>query len=238
MNAGHKEKAVVLFSGGLDSTVLLSMAVKIHGADNVTALTITYGQKHDKEIEAAKAVAEHLGVNHIIRDLTEAFAGSNSSLLSSSTEEIPGGSYKEQLGESVIPTTYIPYRNGLFLSFTAAIAFSLYGEANIYYGAHADDSQGTAAYPDTSVEFVYLQQRTIFEGSGGKIILEAPFQYNSKSGIVYKGVEEYGAPLHLTWSCYEGREKACGRCSTCIDRLEAFKFWSLTDPVAYEEGMQ
>jgi len=138
-------KAMVLFSGGVDSTTCLALAVKKHGAENVTALSIYYGQKHNKEIEAAKKVAEYYGVNWRTLDLALIFADSNCSLLKGSNEEIPHESYSDQLektdGSPV--STYVPFRNGLFISSAASIALSL-GCSVIYYGPHADDAAGIA----------------------------------------------------------------------------------------------
>ena len=112
-------KALVLFSGGVDSTTCLGLAVKEYGAENVIALSIYYGQKHDKEIKAAEKIAEYYGVTLKTLDLTLIFADSDCSLLSSSDKEIPTGTYAEQLeqAEGKPVSTYVPFRNGLFLSF-------------------------------------------------------------------------------------------------------------------------
>ena len=142
-------KALVLSSGGLDSTTALAMAVRKYGKDNVIALSVSYGQKHDKEIKAADAVAQYYGVEHLSLDLARIFQYSNCSLLKQSTEEIPEESYAEQIketGGAKPVSTYVPFRNGLFLSTAASIALSK-DCGVIYYGAHADDAAG-AAYPD------------------------------------------------------------------------------------------
>ena len=137
-------KAMVLFSGGVDSTTCLGMAVDKYGAEEVLALSVSYGQKHDKEIRAAIAVAEYYGVEHLFLDLSKIFQYSNCSLLQQSTEEIPEESYAEQIsktnGDKPV-STYVPFRNGLFLSSAASIALSKECGV-IYYGAHADDSAG------------------------------------------------------------------------------------------------
>src|SRR5690606_16157401 len=119
-----------------------------------------YGQKHDKELECAKAIAEHYGVQHIVQDLAQVFAFSNSALLSSSNEEIPEGSYAdESTKENGLPKTYVPFRNGLFLSYAAVLAFSL-GATYVVYGAHSDDSAGSA-YPDCSPEFYFYMNNAV-----------------------------------------------------------------------------
>ncbi len=228
-------KILVLSSGGVDSTTCLGLAVKEAGAENVLALSIYYGQKHDKEIRAAKAVAEYYGVARMELDLSTIFAGSNCSLLKQSTEEIPQESYAQQIRETggAHPvSTYVPFRNGLFLSSAASIALS-HGCEKIMYGAHADDAAG-AAYPDCSLDFVTAMNRAIVEGTGGQLRLEAPFVSVNKAQVVKTGLE-LGVPYQLTWSCYEGGDKPCGRCGTCIDRKAAFEENGVTDPLLKEE---
>ena len=128
-------RALVLCSGGVDSTTLLAMAVQRYGAENVYALSISYGQRHSKEIDAAKAVAKHYGVEQRFLDLSAIFADSNCSLLAHSTQDVPEESYAEQLSESKGKpvSTYVPFRNGLFLSSAASMALSL-GCSVLYYG--------------------------------------------------------------------------------------------------------
>lgn len=222
-------KALVLFSGGVDSTTCLGLAVKKYGKENVIALSISYGQKHSKEIEAAKAVAEHYGIEKIDLDLSLIFQFSDCSLLKNSHEEIPHESYSEQLkktdGSPV--STYVPFRNGLFLSSAASIALSK-GCGVIYYGAHSDDAAGNA-YPDCSAVFNDAMNTAIYEGSGRQIKIEAPFVGMTKAEVVKTGLE-LGVPYELTWSCYEGGDKPCGVCGTCIDRAKAFELNGIKDP--------
>ena len=223
-------KALVLSSGGVDSTTALGLAVKKYGRENVTALSVFYGQKHDKEIKASTAVADYYGVEHLFLDLSVIFKDSNCSLLRHSTEEIPEESYAEQIkrteGEKPV-STYVPFRNGLFLSSAASIALSR-DCGVIYYGAHADDSAG-AAYPDCSPVFNNAMSEAIWEGSGHQLRIEAPFVNVSKAEVVRMGLE-IGVPYELTWSCYEGGEEPCGKCATCIDRAAAFAANHVEDP--------
>lgn len=223
-------KALVLSSGGVDSTTALGLAIKKYGKDNVIALSISYGQKHDKEIEAAVKVAEYYGVEQLFLDLAKIFEYSNCSLLQQSTEEIPEESYAEQIekteGEKPV-STYVPFRNGLFLSSAASLALSKDCEA-IYYGAHADDSAGFA-YPDCSPVFNNAMNEAIWEGSGHQLKIEAPFVNMTKADVVKMGIE-LGVPYELTWSCYEGGDKPCGKCGTCIDRAKAFEANGIADP--------
>ena len=226
-------KALVLFSGGLDSSVCLGLAVKKYGSEEVIALSIYYGQKHKKEMEASEKVASFYGVKRITLDLGEIFKGSNCTLLEGATEEIPHEEYSEQLvkTDGAPVNTYVPYRNGLFLSSAASIALSNGCEV-IYYGAHADDAAGNA-YPDTSIEFNNAISDAIYLGSGNVLKVVAPFIDKPKSKVVEVG-KEIGVPFELTWSCYEGNEKACGVCGTCRDRIKAFKENGLVDPIEYE----
>lgn len=224
------KNALVLTSGGVDSTTALALAIEKYGSDHVIALSISYGQKHTKELEAAKAVAAHYGVEQRFLDLALIFKDSNCSLLEGSTEEIPEASYAEQIAETHGETpvsTYVPFRNGLFLSAAASIALSNDCEV-IYYGAHADDAAGFA-YPDCSPIFNNAMNTAIYEGSGHQLHIEAPFVNQTKADIVALGLK-LGVPYALTWSCYEGGEKPCGKCGTCIDRAAAFAANGVADP--------
>lgn len=225
-------KILVLSSGGVDSTTCLALAVKEAGPENVFSLSIYYGQKHDKELEAARAVAAYYGVAHQELDLAVIFADSNCSLLKQSSEEIPKESYARQLsGTEGTVSTYVPFRNGLFLSCAASVALSR-GCEKILYGAHADDAAG-AAYPDCSVQFVEAMNRAITEGTGNQLRLEAPFVSVTKAEVVRTGLA-LKVPYELTWSCYEGGKTPCCRCGTCIDRIEAFRANGVEDPLLKE----
>lgn len=222
-------KALVLSSGGIDSTTCLGMAVEQYGRENVIALSVSYGQKHDKELAASNAVAEYYGVEHLSMDLAKIFSYSDCSLLKHSQQEIPQEAYADQLkktqGKPV--STYVPFRNGLFLSTAASVALSRECSV-IYYGAHADDAAGNA-YPDCSSAFHQAISDAIFIGSGEQLKVEAPFVNMTKAEVVKKGLE-LKVPYHLTWSCYEGKDKPCGVCGTCIDRAEAFRLNGVEDP--------
>ncbi|MCC8111480.1 MAG: 7-cyano-7-deazaguanine synthase QueC [Ruminococcus sp.] len=222
-------KALVLCSGGLDSTTCLGLAVKKYGASEVLALSVFYGQKHKKELEAAKAVVEYYGVTWKQLDLSILFADSNCSLLQGSTQSIPKESYADQLARtnSSPVSTYVPFRNGLFLSSAASIALSNGCEV-IYYGAHSDDAAGNA-YPDCSDAFQKAMNDALYIGSGEQLHLEAPFIHATKAEVVKQGLA-YHVPYDLTWSCYEGNEKPCGVCGTCRDRAAAFAANSVPDP--------
>lgn len=197
--------------------------------ENVTALCVFYGQKHKKEIESADKIAEYYNVELIKLDLGKIFSFSSCSLLEGSDEDIPLESYAEQLkktgGEPV--STYVPFRNGLFISSAASIALSK-GCSVIYYGAHSDDAAGNA-YPDCSAEFNEAIGRAVYIGSGNHLRIEAPFVNLTKADVVKKGLE-LKVPYELTWSCYTGGEKPCGKCGTCLDRQRAFEENGISDP--------
>jgi 7-cyano-7-deazaguanine synthase len=226
-------KAIVLLSGGLDSTTCLGVAVRKHGSDNVHAVTVTYGQKHVKETSCAKKVAIHYGVPLHFLNLTEIFKGADCSLLSESNEEVPDGTYYEQIHNNGV-STYVPFRNGLMVAAIASKALSIDGNSDweIYLGVHSDDTAGEA-YPDCSYEFVDAINSAVSIGTYNQVSVVAPFVNAHKSDIVKAGLE-INVPYELTWSCYKGGEKQCGKCATCLDRRAAFEANGTTDPVPYE----
>lgn len=229
-------KALVLSSGGVDSTTCISIAVHDLGAENVSTVSVFYGQKHSKELECADKIAKHYGLKHYILDLSNIMQYSNCSLLSHSTEDIIHESYAEQIeknGEGMV-STYVPFRNGLMLSAVAALAMSIYpdDEVKIFLGAHADDSAGEA-YADCSPQFTDAMKTAIYIGTYGKVTVTAPFVRMNKAEVVGTGLK-LGTPYELTWSCYEGGDKPCGTCGTCIDRKAAFEANGVTDPAIKE----
>lgn len=228
-------KVLVLLSGGLDSTTCLAMAVNKYGEKNVVALAASYGQKHTKELNAARNIAKYYNVEIIELDLAKIFSYSNSSLLTHSNKEIPKDTYAEQLKNTNEATvsTYVPFRNGLFLSTAASVALSK--ECNIiFYGAHSDDAAGSA-YPDCTEAFNNAMNTAIYEGSGRQLKVEAPFINLHKKDIVKLGLD-LKVPYELTWSCYEGEEFSCGKCGTCIDRENAFLLNDTVDPLVKARG--
>lgn len=229
-------KAIVSLSGGLDSTVCLALAIKEHGADNVSTISFNYGQKHRRELECAEKISLHYGVHHEVIDIRDIFKGGNSTLLADNDYDILEGSYIEQQsrsGSSKV-SSYIPFRNGLMLSILASKALSLYPNDNIflYLANHMDDSANDA-YPDCSLNFIESMNSAIEIGTYNQCHIKSPFVDKTKQDIVELGFE-LSAPFALTTSCYNGREKACGKCATCIDRLNAFKAFGKTDPIEYE----
>lgn len=231
------KKALVLSSGGVDSTTCVGIAVSILGKDNVSTVSVSYGQKHVKELECADKVAAYYELPHYVLDLSNVFKYSNCSLLSGSTESVPEESYADQIaknGEGKV-ATYVPFRNGLMLSAVAALAQSIYpeDEVDVYIGAHADDAAGHA-YADCSKEFTDAMNDAIHIGTYDKVSVVAPLVTMNKAEVVECGLK-LGVPYKFTWSCYQGGDKPCGKCGTCIDRARAFELNGVEDPALKED---
>lgn len=234
------KKAVILLSGGLDSTVLLAdiLSQPKMKPEDVLAVSIYYGQKHRKELKSAFKIATYYNVDIIMADLANAFSYTKKcSLLQGSENNVPVGSYKDVTENSAdeykLTSLYVPFRNGLFLSYMTAIALQ-YDAELILYGAHAEDTIGSA-YPDCSPEFIKYMGLAIYYGTGGKVKLDAPFSNMTKTEIVARGLE-LKVPFKYTWSCYNGDERPCRQCPTCIDRERAFKENGVTDPLLITTG--
>lgn len=229
-------KAIVLSSGGVDSTTCLAVAIDKLGAENVAAVSIFYGQKHDKELRCARQIAEYYKVPHYELNLANILKYSNSSLMQNSTEDIIHKSYADQIkeqGEGMV-STYVPFRNGLMMSAVAALGMSIFPdeEVDIYLGAHADDAAGNA-YADCSEAFIDAMGQAISIGTYNKVHVVAPFADKNKAQLVGVGLG-LKVPYELTWSCYEGGETPCGTCGTCIDRIKAFELNGTVDPLLKE----
>ena len=138
----------------------------------------------------------------------------------------------EDLDEGVSPA-YVPFRNGVFLSMATAIALEV-DAGFVYFGAHAEDAQRWA-YPDCTPEFIGSIASAMFVGSYMKVRLISPLQWSNKAEVIRMGTQ-LGAPYHLTMSCYNGAEPACGTCPTCRSRRDAFRANGLEDPIAYLQG--
>ncbi len=218
-------RAYVLLSGGIDSSACLAVANERHDG-MVCAVSITYGQRHKNEIEHACEVVRHFQLAFIHKDLTGLIGTGG---LTDESLVIPHKSYAE-LPEGVSPT-YVPFRNGLFLSLIASIASADPEAVAIYYGAHAEDAERDA-YPDCSVKFIKAMARAIDIGTYGRIKLLVPFARSTKAQVIRVG-ETLEVPWALTWSCYEGGEYHCGSCPTCLARREAFLIAGVEDPTEY-----
>ena len=222
-------KAVVLLSGGLDSTTCLGIAVDKHGRENVSALSISYGQRHARELISAKSVAEYYGVARYEFDAAAIFSNSGSALLNTSTKNLSHETYGEQIAKNARVETYVPFRNGLMISIAAAFADGLDADAvEIYIGVHQDDAAENA-YPDCRADFIEAISTAVSIGTYGKIKIVAPFLGKTKADVVKAGLA-LKVPYELTWSCYERGEKPCGVCATCRDRAAAFATNGIADP--------
>lgn len=217
-----KKKAVVLLSGGLDSSTTLYYA-KDKGFD-VRAIIFDYGQRHACELKSALKIARFSGVPFEKIEISMPWKGS--SLLDESMSLPKNGTIKE----GFIPSTYVPARNTIFLSFALSYAESL-SCGDIFIGANAVDYSG---YPDCRPEYLKAFNRVALLGtkrgvSGEKIKIHAPLLRLKKSEIISLGIK-LGVPYHLTWSCYCGLKHPCGECDSCILRAKGFKEAGLTDP--------
>ena len=221
-------KALVLLSGGIDSTTCLAIARE--QCDVVCGLSFIYGQRHAKEVMAAKEICRVFEVPHVVLGIPNVFGGSDSSVLVAGAA-VPHLSY-EEMKQYRIPPTYVPQRNLIFLSLASALAI-VQDFRYVYLGIHQEDSE--AAYPDCTPEFFRAARTAVSLGSGEKVLLKAPLLMFSKVSVIRRATS-LSVPLHLTWSCYEGGELHCGQCPTCISRIEAFKWAGIEDPTVYKEG--
>ena len=216
------QKVVVIYSGGMDSFTVLHKAI----ADGFTVypLSFDYGQRHKKELDYAARVCAELGVEHKIVDIS----GINSLIGGSSLTSdiaVPEGHYEEESMKS----TVVPNRNMILLSLAIGYAVSL--QANkVYYGAHSGDH---AIYPDCRPEFVQKMNDVSQIANYEAVEIYSPYLNDSKIEILTDGLK-MGLDYGKTWTCYNGREKACGKCGACQERLEAFAKNQISDPLEYE----
>jgi 7-cyano-7-deazaguanine synthase len=228
----YSRKAVVLLSGGMDSCVSTAIAGKRHGLQNLALLHASYGQRTEaRELQAFRAIADHYEVQTRLQVRLEHFRAIGGSALTDENIAVPenelGASHP---GGSSIPVTYVPFRNAHFLSVAVSWAEAI-GAGAIYIGAVAEDSSG---YPDCRPEYYRVFQELIRVGTRPETQIEivTPVIEMKKSEIIRAGMQLH-APLHLTWSCYQGEELACGTCDSCLLRLRAFAEAGAADPVPY-----
>ena len=211
-------KAVVLLSGGLDSTVCT--AALVAAGHTVRALSVHYGQRHSRELESARAVARHYGIAHETAAIPAELVG-GSALTGGGP--VPHGHYEDES----MRATVVPNRNMILLAYAAAVAVREGFDA-VAYTAHAGDH---AVYPDCRPAFADAMRAALAVCHYEPVRLVAPFVGKTKAQIVSDGIL-LRAPLTLTWSCYEGGARPCGRCGTCVERAEAFRLAGETDPAA------
>lgn len=218
-------KGLVVLSGGLDSTCALAFAKE--ECVELGAISFDYGQKHSVELESARAVADYYNIPWALQKVPG--IPKRGSLLDPGAE-MPHQTYEELMASQGPSPTYVPFRNGTFLSLAAAHAQG-YGYDYLYAGMHGEDAHNWA-YPDCTPEFIGSMQNAIYVGTYHQVRLIVPFTYMTKEEVAGFGLNQ-GAPLHLTHSCYEGKRPACGKCPTCVERLEAFKSLGAVDPIPY-----
>ncbi|MBC2593271.1 7-cyano-7-deazaguanine synthase QueC [Ruficoccus amylovorans] len=217
--------AIVVYSGGLDSTVLLYELLK--NGHEVAALSVNYGQRHDKEITCAAALCQLLGIEHRVADLSGVVSLLGGSSLTDPAIAVPEGHYAEES----MKQTVVPNRNMILLSLAAGWAISRKADC-VAYAAHAGDH---AIYPDCREEFTDALDKTIRMADWHEVFVHRPYVQMTKAGIVARGAE-LGVPFEKTWSCYQGGDKHCGRCGTCIERREAFHLAGVEDPTPYADN--
>ena len=216
------DSVVVIYSGGMDSFTLLHLArarwLKVH------ALSFNYGQRHVRELDVAADVCRAEGIPHKvidIRAMSEVMSGSSLT----SDIEVPEGHYEE----GTMKATVVPNRNMILLSLATGYAVTT-GAGAVWYGAHGGDH---AIYPDCRPEFVEKMDAVCRVANYEPVGIEAPFMAMDKGQILAEGLK-LGLDYSQTWTCYNGRDKACGRCGSCVERLEAFAANGVTDPLTYE----
>lgn len=234
-----KAKAVVLLSGGMDSCVTMALAAQEHATALVHA---SYGQRTERrERQAFDAIADFYGVSERLVARLDHFRDIGGSALTDPEMAVPE---RESLlehppsggagAEEGIPVTYVPFRNAHFLSVAVSWAEAM-GAGSVWIGAVAEDSSG---YPDCRPEYYRAFQELVRAGTRPETRIEivTPVIHMRKSDIIRRGIE-LGAPLHLTWSCYQGEQEACGACDSCLLRLGAFAETGVTDPIPYRAGV-
>lgn len=228
-------KILVLFSGGVDSTVCLFKAINEVGVKNVLALSFDYGQKNINELDKAKEICDYLKVEHIIINIKDAFKFSTSSLIKSSNKKIPHISYEKQflkLGPKDEVSTNVAFRNGVMFSISASIALSK--KINrIYSGLHMEDEIINQMYPDRSKKFTSVMSLLVNIGTNNKVSLMLPLINMNKKEVIGLA-KKINVPFEKTWTCLEDDKNPCGKCSACIERIKGFKDNNIIDPLNYK----
>jgi 7-cyano-7-deazaguanine synthase len=216
------QKVVVIYSGGMDSFTVLHNAIR--AGHEVYALSFNYGQRHVKELVCAQNVCQELGIHHKIVDISAINQLIGGSSLTSDIA-VPEGHYAADNMKSTI----VPNRNMILLSLAVGYAVSLDAQA-VYYGAHSGDH---FIYPDCRPEFVQKMHDVCQIANYEPVAIVSPYLQQTKIDILKDGLA-MGLDYSKTWTCYNGREKACGKCGSCQERLEAFALNQSKDPLPYE----
>lgn len=217
------QSVVVIYSGGMDSFTLLHLA-RARGK-TVHALSFNYGQRHLRELDYARAVCDEFGIDHRVVDITAIQQLLQGSSLTGDAP-VPEGHYADETMKS----TVVPNRNMILLSLAVGQAVSI-GASEVWYGAHGGDH---AIYPDCRPAFVEQMDKVCQIANYEPVRIIAPFLHEDKGEILRQGLA-LGLDYSRTWTCYNGREQACGRCGSCVERLQAFAAQGVSDPIPYEE---
>jgi 7-cyano-7-deazaguanine synthase len=215
-------KVVVIYSGGMDSYTVLNKAMQ-QGYD-VHAVSFNYGQRHSKELLFAKKVCEQQNIEHKVVDISSINQLIGGSALTDDID-VPQGHYQEES----MKTTVVPNRNMIMLSMAVGYAVSIEAEA-VYFGAHSGDH---AIYPDCRTEFVDAMNDVCKIANYQAVEVRAPYLAASKTDILREGLA-MDLDYNDTWTCYNGQDKACGKCGACQERLEAFSENNTIDPIDYQ----
>jgi len=227
-------KVVVLLSGGMDSCVTAAIAAEQHGAERLALLHASYGQRTEqRERRAFDDIAGFYGVRERLVVRLDHFTRIGGSALTDARIAVPEHARVTPVSGSLIPVTYVPFRNAHFLSVAVSWAEAI-GAKAVYIGAVAEDSSG---YPDCRPEYYRVFQELVRTGTRPETNIEiiTPVIHMKKNEIVRRG-SALGAPLHLTWSCYQFEDAACGACDSCLLRLRAFADAGVPDPIPYRQA--
>lgn len=217
---------VVIYSGGMDSYTVLHRA--LNEGLTVHALSFDYGQRHARELTTARNVCQQLEVPHQVVDIRAIHGLIDNSALTNDTVAMPEGDY----AADNLRATVVPNRNMILLSLAIAKAVNI-GAQRVDYGAHGGDH---ILYPDCRPEFVQAMNLVSGIANFEPVTIHAPYLQSTKAEILRDGLA-MGLDYRDTWTCYEGRELACGNCGSCRERLAAFSANHATDPLAYESGV-
>jgi len=215
-------KAIVIYSGGMDSLTVLHRAIE-DGFD-VSAISVNYGQRHAKELDYAKRTTEKMGIRHDILEMSflrDLLGGSSLT----SDKPVPLGHY----ADARMKQTVVPNRNMILLSLAVGAAVAQNAEV-VYCGVHAGDH---AIYPDCRPKFIDAMDHVSRIANYNPVRIHAPFMRQTKAQILTWGITA-GVDYANSWTCYNGREHACGKCGSCVERLEAFGVNRAIDPLTYE----
>ena len=231
----ESRKAVVLLSGGMDSCVTAAMARERHGSEKIALLHAGYGQRTERrERRSFEAIADFYGVRERLVVQLDYFRTIGGSALTDEKIAVPEHELSAPgPGGSAIPVTYVPFRNAHLLSIAVSWAEAI-GAGAVYIGAVAEDSSG---YPDCRPEYYRAFQELVRAGTRPETQIEivTPVITMKKQEIIRRGIA-LGAPLHLTWSCYQNEDEACGACDSCLLRLRAFAEAGAADPLPYQRA--